>query len=145
MGFLKTPENSLKFQKTFQYFKNPCKVQQIQKFMKFSKALEKYILEKFCRTQKKKTRKFFLAIMKLNFFVFIEFSRCKYLYMKYDIFLVREFLMFWGLSSLFGLRRFIFAFSTLYSIFFLTPFKIPDRWIYHTTILILGPKFRFGL
>jgi hypothetical protein len=28
--------------------------------------------------------KFSIAIMKLNFLVFIEFSRCKYLYMKYD-------------------------------------------------------------
>jgi hypothetical protein len=26
---------------------------------------------------------------------------------------------------------------------FLAPCKIPERWIYHTTILILGPKFRF--
>jgi hypothetical protein len=37
----------------------------------------------------------------------------------------------------------IFAFLTPKSIFFLAPCKIPDRWIYHTTMLILGPKFRF--
>jgi hypothetical protein len=35
------------------------------------------------------------------------------------------------------------AFLTPKSIFFLTSCKIPDGWIYHTAILILGPKFRF--
>jgi hypothetical protein len=33
-------------------------------------------------------------------------------------------------------------FLTPKSIFFLASCKIPNRWIYHTTILILGPKFR---
>jgi hypothetical protein len=37
----------------------------------------------------------------------------------------------------------IFAFLTPKSIFFLTTCKILNRWIYNTTIFILGPKFRF--
>jgi hypothetical protein len=50
---------------------------------------------------------------------------------------------FWNPNSVFGLWRLIFAFLTPKSLFFLTPCKIPDRRIIHTTILILGPKFRF--
>jgi hypothetical protein len=38
-----------------------------------------------------------------------------------------------------GLYRLIFAFLTSKSLFFLTS----DRWMYHTTILILGPELRF--
>jgi hypothetical protein len=34
-------------------------------------------------------------------------------------------------------------FFTLKSIYFLALCKIPDRWICHTTKLILGPIFRF--
>jgi hypothetical protein len=49
----------------------------------------------------------------------------------------------WAPNSAFGLLRLIFAFLTPKSIFFLTPCKIPDRWMYHTTILIVGSKFRF--
>jgi hypothetical protein len=45
----------------------------------------------------------------------------------------------------FGLWRLIFAFLTPKNIFFLTSCKISDRWIYHTTILILEPKFRYEL
>jgi hypothetical protein len=36
-----------------------------------------------------------------------------------------------------------FAFLTPKSIFFHDPCKISDRWIYHTTILILGPEGLF--
>jgi hypothetical protein len=50
---------------------------------------------------------------------------------------------FWVPNSDFGLWRLIFAFLTHKSIFFLAPCKFPERWIYHTTIPILGPKFRF--
>jgi hypothetical protein len=48
-------------------------------------------------------------------------------------------ILFLGSEGLFS------PFLTPKSIFFLAPFKILDRWIYHTTILILGHKFRFGL
>jgi hypothetical protein len=51
--------------------------------------------------------------------------------------------MLWSLSIVFGLWKLIFAFSTLSSTFFLTPCKIPNRWICHTAIMSLGPKFRF--
>jgi hypothetical protein len=37
------------------------------------------------------------------------------------------------------------TFLTPKSIYFLHLYKIPDRWIYHTAILILGSKFGFGL
>jgi hypothetical protein len=50
---------------------------------------------------------------------------------------------FWAPNSVFGLWGPISVFLTPKSIFFLAPFKIPERWIYHTIILILGPKFRF--
>jgi hypothetical protein len=50
---------------------------------------------------------------------------------------------FWAPNSVFGLWGPIIAFLTPKIMFFLAPLKIPDRWIYHTTILILGPKFRF--
>jgi hypothetical protein len=49
----------------------------------------------------------------------------------------------WALNSVFGLWRLIFTFLIPKGIFFLVPCKIPNRWIYHMTILILSPKFRF--
>jgi hypothetical protein len=50
---------------------------------------------------------------------------------------------FWAPNSIFGLWEPIFAFLTPKSIVFLAPYKIPERWIYHTTILILRPKLSF--
>jgi hypothetical protein len=52
---------------------------------------------------------------------------------------------FWAPNSVFGLWRLIFSFLASESIFFVALCKIPEWWIYHTTILILGPNFFFGL
>jgi hypothetical protein len=43
---------------------------------------------------------------------------------------------FWALKANFRV-------FDLKNIFFLQLYKIPDRWIYHMTILILSPKFCF--
>jgi hypothetical protein len=66
------------------------------------------------------------------------------LHVKFPIdgYITRQY-WFWAPNSVFGLWEPIFAFLTPKNILFLAPCKIPDRWIYHTTILILGPKFRF--
>jgi hypothetical protein len=48
-----------------------------------------------------------------------------------------------GPKFLFEHWRLIFTLLTPRSAFFLAPFLIPDRWIYHNNILILEPKFRF--
>jgi hypothetical protein len=50
--------------------------------------------------------------------------------------------LLWSPNSIFGLWP-IFTFLTPKSIFFLTLYKIPNRWICLTIILILNPKFRF--
>jgi hypothetical protein len=61
-----------------------------------------------------------------------------YIYIPIDGYVTRKY-WFWAPNSVFGLwRRLIFAFLTSKSIFFLTTCKIPDWWIRHTTILILG-------
>jgi hypothetical protein len=46
----------------------------------------------------------------------------------------------WAPNSVFVLWRLIFPFLTSKSIVFLAPYKIPERWIYHTTI---GPQIPF--
>jgi hypothetical protein len=50
---------------------------------------------------------------------------------------------FWSSNSVFRLWGFIFTLLTPERILFLAPYKITNRWIYHTTILFLEPKFRF--
>jgi hypothetical protein len=50
---------------------------------------------------------------------------------------------YWFWSPHCGLWRLIFAFSTSKSIIFLTTCKITNRWMYHTTTLIMGPIIRF--
>jgi hypothetical protein len=47
---------------------------------------------------------------------------------------------FWSSNSVFGLWGLIFAFFAPNNVFLLHLYKIPDRWIYLATILILGPK-----
>jgi hypothetical protein len=75
----------------------------------------------------------------INFFS-MHFLKCLLVF----LFLVRK-LIFDILGPEFRFRalKSYFCLFGPKSIFFLTPCKIPDRWIYHTTILILGPKFRF--
>jgi hypothetical protein len=50
---------------------------------------------------------------------------------------------FWAPNSVFRLLEPIIAFLIPKINFFLAPRKIPYRWIYQTTIFILGPKFHF--
>jgi hypothetical protein len=64
------------------------------------------------------------------------------LYKILDRYITRPY-WFWDLNSVFELLELIFKKITPKSVFFLVRYKILDEWIYHTTILILGPKFRF--
>jgi hypothetical protein len=69
-----------------------------------------------------------------NFFTYIKISIDGYITRPY---------WFWGTNSVFGLSELIFTYLTHKSTYFLYLYKISDRLMGRTTILILGPKFRF--
>jgi hypothetical protein len=98
--------------------------------------LKRFLFFSFKIDQHSKIASLFFLLSPTKLFS-MHFLKCLLVF----IFLVRKYIF--GLNSVFGLSRLIFAFSTLWSTFFLTPCKIPDRWICHTAILFLGPKFRF--
>jgi hypothetical protein len=72
----------------------------------------------------------------------MHFLKCLLVFIFLEQKLIFDFLeplfRFWALKTylhLFDLQKYVFF----------APCKISERWIYHTTILILGPNFCFGL